>query len=252
MIYFLGDVHGRFDHVIRAVLRDRPDGIVFLGDIEAQQPLDLELEPILKCTDIWWIPGNHDTDHQRNYDHLYGSTLANKNLHGRVGEIAGQRVAGLGGIFRGEIWYPDSPDAPVNYERYDDYLENSEPGRIQASLQHRALRQGEMTEVKATGKLLTHRSSIYFADWLELQGQQTDILVTHEAPSCHHNGFKALDELARAMKVKKVFHGHHHDRRDYRPVWERLGFEAYGVGLRGITDQDGNVVRAGELDHERL
>jgi hypothetical protein len=28
----------------------------------------------------------------------------------------------------------------------------------------------------------------------------------------------------------------------------RLGFEAFGVGLRGITDQDGRVIRVGEKD----
>ena len=252
MIYFFGDVHGNFKHVISSVLEKRPKAIVLLGDIEAQQPLERELQSVLALTDIWWIHGNHDTDNQKNHDNIFGSALADRNLHGRVVEIDGLRVAGLGGVFRGEIWYPDSPDAPVNFESYDVYQQNSEPGRIHAAAQHRALRRGEMAEVKAAGKLLTHRSSIFYADWLELQSQQADILVTHEAPSCHRNGFKAIDELARAMKVTKAFHGHHHDRRDYSPTWDQIGFKAYGVGLRGITDQDGNGVRAGELDQERL
>ncbi len=251
MIYFFGDVHGCFKHVIQTVLRDRPQAIVLLGDIEAKQPLEQELEPILKCTDIWWIAGNHDTDHPQSYANLFGSALADRNLHGRVVEISGLKVAGLGGVFRGEIWYPDSRDAPVHFESYADYQRDSEPGRIQAAARQRALRRGEMSEAKAAGKLLTHRSSIFYADWLELQSQRADILVTHEAPSCHPNGFGVLDELARAMQVKASFHGHQHDRLNYQKCWDNLGFQAHGVGLRGVTDQYGGLVRAGDLDEER-
>jgi hypothetical protein len=80
---------------------------------------------------------------------------------------------------------------------------------------------------------------------------RADILVTHEAPSTHPHGFAALDELARAMSVSKTFHGHHHDRLDYSAECARLGFEPFGVGLRGITDQDGQIIRAGELDIAR-
>ena len=47
------------------------------------------------------------------YDNLWGSELADRNLHGRVVEIAGYRVAGLGGIFRGKIWNPAEPREKV-------------------------------------------------------------------------------------------------------------------------------------------
>ncbi len=251
MIYFFGDVHSHFKHVVQVVMEQRPEAIVLLGDIEAQQPLERELEPILGRTDIWWIPGNHDTDNQKNHDNVFCSALAQGNLHGRVVEIAGLRVAGLGGVFRGEIWYPDSQEAPVHFDSYADYQRDSEPGRIQAAVRQRALRRGEMSEVKAHGKLLTHRSSIFYADWLELQSQRADILVTHEAPSCHPNGFKVLDDLARALQVKTTFHGHQHDRLNYQPFWETLGFQAHGVGLRGITDQYGGSVRVGDMDDAR-
>jgi cytosine/adenosine deaminase-related metal-dependent hydrolase len=40
---------------------------------------------------------------------------------------------------------------------------------------------------------------------------RADILVTHEAPSCHPYGFAAIDALARAMGVVRSFHGHQHD-----------------------------------------
>ena len=35
MIYFFGDVHGHFDHVLEIVVRDRPAAIVLLGDLQA-------------------------------------------------------------------------------------------------------------------------------------------------------------------------------------------------------------------------
>ncbi len=251
MIYFFGDVHGSFSHVIQIVLDQRPEAIVLLGDIEAQQPLEQELAPILEKTDIWWIPGNHDTDNQKSHDHLFGSALAQRNLHGRVVEIAGLRIAGLGGVFRGEIWYPDAPEAPVHFARYADYQKHMNPGQIQAATGKRALPRGKMSEVKAHGKLLTHRSTIFYEQWLELQAQRADILVTHEAPSCHPKGFKVLDDLARALQVKVAFHGHQHDRRNYQPYWESLGFQAHGVGLRGVTDQAGCVVRVGDQDAVR-
>ena len=252
MILLLGDNHGHFDHIIEAVQQHRPEAIIFLGDIEAQRPLEQELAQIMGLTEVWWIPGNHDTDSVANHDNLFASALADRNLHGRVVEIAGLKVAGLGGVFRGEVWYPDRPDAPVNYESYAAYQKNSEPGRIHAAAQQRALRRGEMTEVKARGKLLTHRSSIFYADWLDLQGQRADILVTHEAPSCHPNGFDAIDKLARALKVKATFHGHHHDRLNYQSQWESLGFQAHGVGFCGVTDQHGEVVLAGDMDDSRM
>ena len=39
---------------------------------------------------------------------------------------------------------------------------------------------------------------------------RADVLVCHETPSCHRNGFGAIDDLARDMRVQMVVHGHHH------------------------------------------
>ena len=61
MIYFFGDTHGHFRHVLEIVSRDRPTSIVFLGDLQVQRPLEVELESILGMTEIWFIHGNHDT-----------------------------------------------------------------------------------------------------------------------------------------------------------------------------------------------
>ncbi len=69
--------------------------------------LDLQADDTLNVlTDVWWILGNHDTDSDPDHDNLFGAELAHRNLHGRVVEIAGVRVAGLGGIFRESIWSP--------------------------------------------------------------------------------------------------------------------------------------------------
>ena len=84
MIYFFGDTHGHFDHVLEIVSRDRPAAIVLLGDLQAQRPLDVDLESILGMTEVWFIHGNHDTDSDADYDNLFGSALADRNLHGRV------------------------------------------------------------------------------------------------------------------------------------------------------------------------
>ena len=77
---------------------------------------------------------------------------------------------------------------------------------------------------------------------------EADILVSHEAPKPHPNGWLALNALARSLRVRQVFHGHHHDNLDYAPHWNRLGFEVHGVGLRGISDRKGKVIVAGEID----
>ena len=78
-----------------------------------------------------------------------------------------------------------------------------------------------------------------------------DVLVTHEAPSCHPHGHASLDELGRCLGVRWAFHGHHHDQLDYSAMNDRLGFRAFGVGLRGITSLDGEVIVEGEDDNYR-
>jgi predicted phosphodiesterase len=248
MIFMLGDVHGKFKHVERVVDEHRPTAIILLGDIEAEKPLHEILERVMGMTEVYWIPGNHDTDNQSNCDNLFGSTLIDRNLHGRVVEIAGLRVAGLGGVFRGEIWMPDPATAPAHFESHEEYAAKSEPGRILAAQRRRATAAGK-PEIIATGKMLKHRSTIFYRDWFDLYGQQADILVTHEAPSCHQHGFSVIDDLARSMHVKFAFHGHHHKHLDYEAKWKELGFRAYGVGFRAVTDMYGEIITVGEHDY---
>jgi predicted phosphodiesterase len=230
-IFFCGDVHGQFGHVIKAVQAHRPDAVVLLGDLQAKAPLEVELAAILTQTEVWFIHGNHDTDSEADHDHLFGSALADRNLHGRVVSVAGVRIAGLGGIFREQVWHPPEPG---HYASPQDFVARGGKGNRWRG-----------------GLLLKHRSSIFPADCLSLSKLRADVLVTHEAPSAHPHGFAAIDELARSLGVHTTFHGHHHDRLDYSAERTRLGFKAFGVGLRGITDQEGQIIRPGDLDNAR-
>ncbi|WP_038369271.1 metallophosphoesterase family protein [Brackiella oedipodis] len=228
-ILFFGDMHGTFDHVLPVVQRYRPQAIILLGDIQAEQPINALIQEIMQLTQVWWIPGNHDTDSEAIYDNVYGSLLADYNLNGRVVDIAGLRVAGLGGVFRGKIWHPH--DMGWQFFSRQEFYE---------SLSHRARWRD--------GISLRHRSSIFPEDYMNLRQQQADILVTHEAPSSNLYGFAALDRLAQQMAVKKLFHGHHHDYYDYSGHFMSLGFEIYSVGLRGVSDLNGQAVLRGVHD----
>ena len=230
-ILFCGDIHGHFQHVIDAVREHTPAAIVVLGDIQANKPLERELEWILDETEVWFINGNHDTDSEVDYDNLFGSQLADRNLHGRVVDVAGVRIAGLGGIFRGQVWRP--PETP-SYGSAKDF----------ARIQGAGNRWRE-------GLALKHRSSIFPDDYDRLAKLRADVLVTHEAPAVHPHGFDAIDRLARQMQVNTTFHGHHHDSLDYSSHWNQLGHKAYGVGFCGITALDGTVIRVGDYDTVR-
>ena len=244
MILMLGDVHGKFRHVTDLVKKHKPAAVIFLGDIEPQQPFELEIKDILTLTEVYFIHGNHDTDNENNYRNLYLSGLSNRNIHGRVVEIDGLKVAGLGGVFR-KYWYPvfDINDEPQvkNYNGMLDYIVQKDYMREKAVNRH--------TEVPV-GQAMTHMSTIFYDEWLNLAEQKADILVTHEAPSCHPNGFYGIDALARFMEVDLTFHGHQHDRLDYSNQFDKLGFKAHGVGFRGATDQDGNLILNGEYDDD--
>jgi hypothetical protein len=167
---------------------------------------------------------NSDADH----DHLFGSALADRNLHAKVVFIAGLRIAGLGGVFRGKVW---TPPTQATFENPKQYLARCGKGNFWRG-----------------GLPLTHRSTIFPVDYSRLAEERADILVTHEAPSSHPHGFAAIDELASRLGVITSFRGHHHDRFDYSAERTRLGFDAFGVALRGTTDQDERVIRAGVVD----
>jgi predicted phosphodiesterase len=217
-LMFFGDPHGDLEPVIAAVERFQPEAIVLLGDIQARRPLHVELKPIMDLTEIWFIHGNHDTDSDADYDNLWGSEVATRNLHGRIVEIAGYKVAGLGGIFRSKIWDPRRPIEEAAFQSSD--------------AMRRTMKREERWRHGISRK---HRSSIFPADYQQLlRSGHSDILVTHEAPAAHPHGWKAIDELAEALGVQLVVHGHHHQYIDYLAKGMQTAaapFRAFGVDM---------------------
>ncbi|MHB1282398.1 MAG: metallophosphoesterase family protein [Metallibacterium scheffleri] len=238
-ILFAGDPHGHFEHLFAVVRASRPQALVLLGDIEAPAPLQELMAPIeARGTQVWFIHGNHDTDRAPTWEAL--QDWPERNLHGRVVEVAGVRIAGLGGVFRDEIWRPDRHVQP-KFSSLSAYL---------ADLRLRTNPKDWARTLQSLG-VIRHHSSLFPDDFDALVGQDAEVLVTHEAPSCHPLGFAAIDDLARALGVHTLFHGHHHDHLDYSGRTAALGFHAHGVGLRGVSALDGAVLRAGEKDAAR-
>jgi predicted phosphodiesterase len=236
-ILFCGDPHGQFRHILKAAVHLKPMAIILLGDMEPLRPLHAELAAI-DPQKLWFIPGNHDSDSVQNWHHVWGSELVNRNIHGQVVELPnGLRLAGLGGVFRESVWYPSLPVEPRFRNRVDHARATPRQDRWQGSVVRK------------------HWSSIYPDELNALANLTADILVTHEAPGYHPNGFEILDDLARSLGARVMVHGHHHDRLDSSHRWASQGFESFGVGLRGITaiyaDGIASVVVPGELDDFR-
>jgi calcineurin-like phosphoesterase family protein len=205
-IMLFGDPHGDFRRVIRAVETHRPAAVILLGDLTPAKPLHIELESILDLTCVHFIHGNHDTDSPTCWDNLTinldGTPLAQASLHGRATLVAGLRVVGLGGIFRRNIWYPKDDPHTV-------------PAFMSADELRRRMRPAERWR---DGVSLQHRSTIFPADFGQMMGNYfgVDLLVTHEAPSCHQHGFAGIDELSRIVRPRCLVHGHHHQDIDYQ------------------------------------
>jgi predicted phosphodiesterase len=234
-------------------LAERPAAIVFLGDLEPQRPLLQEYQTFLDAAvECWHIHGNHDTDRKETWQNMLDAQ--ERNLHGRVVTIAGIRVAGLGGIFRGEVWYPrEGNERPLakNHAEYERDLRRAPGVRRRVSkmdrIQAAAIpdRVSELVNSTLAGRLIRHNSTIFPDAIKALSRQRADVLVCHEAPSSHPHGFRAIDDLARALGVSTVFHGHHHKDLSYPD--SGVGYHGYSVGLRGIRDFYGRVIRQAEF-----
>jgi predicted phosphodiesterase len=221
-ILFAGDPHGDFNPLIAAVHEYKPEAVVLLGDYDLEKPLETCLQDILGLTQIWWIAGNHDFETPSKYSHLFHSALADKGLHLKVKEIAGFRVAGLGGIFLGRVWYP--PQQP-KWRHKQQFIDSSSPN----------IRHAAMT--------LKYKGAIWHDEFEALKLLKADILVTHEAPGSHRHGFDVIGELAHAMGVKHIFHGHLHE--NYAGIVKR-NIRVVGVANRAVANLDGRTLNNGQ------
>jgi predicted phosphodiesterase len=199
MILFAGDPHRNFSPIIRACLARPPANLILLGDVDCQRPLRQEFASVLAAGwRVSWILGNHDCETEAAYDNLVND-CPDGDLGFCVVEVDGCRVAGLPGVFKPSIWYP----------RLDDGSRQIEPPRFRNSDTFLAA-QPESRRWRG-GLPLWHRDSIFPDDVDRLAKLRFDILVTHEAPSCHRHGFAVIDDLAAAGGASLIVHGHHHD-----------------------------------------
>jgi predicted phosphodiesterase len=217
-ILFAGDPHGNFRPLIAAVHKYQPEAVILLGDYDLEMPLESCLQEIVNLTEIWWIAGNHDFESPEKYNNLFHSALSDKDLHLKVTEISGFRVAGLGGIFLGRVWYPPQPPKWLGKQHY---LYN------------------QSVNIKRFDLSLKYKSAIWHDEFEILKTLKADILVTHEAPGSHRHGFKAIDELAIAMEVKNIFHGHLHE--NYIGTINKK-INVFGVANNAVADLRGNTL----------
>ncbi len=190
-IVIAGDPHSNFTPIIRACSGDDPGTLILLGDCELRVPLRQVLGPLFaQGWRVHWILGNKDTETETVFDHLVGD-FPEGDIGGKVIEVADLRIAGLAGVFKPRIWMP--PETP-SFNTRDDFM---------LSLPQRDHWRG--------GLPLWHRDSIFPEDFAHLAQHRFDVLVTHEAPSCHRHGFAAIDRLAEVAGARLIVHGHHHE-----------------------------------------
>lgn len=203
-ILFVGDPHSHFWRVQLLIQQVRPRAVILLGDLCAENPLDEELSEVIGDTEIWFIHGNHDSDEDRWWHNittsLEGGPLEGRNLHGRVAEVQGLRVAGLGGVFYGRVWNPRD-QMPSVYDWPEDLVKHQLAGRMV----------GPDWQARV-------RSGVFKGVYDRLARERADILVTHEAPSMNLYGYQVLDELADRLGVSHFVHGHHHMNVQYSRV----------------------------------
>jgi predicted phosphodiesterase len=92
----LGDIHGRFDRIQRAYETEKPDAILHVGDLAAQEYAERRLNvgeypASLPPVPFVWVLGNHEN--LKTYSAV-GTPLG---FFGAT-EIAGIKIVGLGGI----------------------------------------------------------------------------------------------------------------------------------------------------------
>jgi Icc-related predicted phosphoesterase len=171
------------------LLASRPDLIVSCGDL----PWD-DLERIVDVANVplLFVPGNHDPALVRPREGGFTAAIANPHLEeppgprgctsvdGRIEDVRGLRVAGLGGSVR----YREGPNQYT-----------------QAEMARRARRLADRALVRRLR-----------------DGRRVDVLITHSPPrglgdeeDDHvHHGFEAFHPLLRRLRPRYLLHGHVH------------------------------------------
>ena len=206
-LLFAGDPHRNFTPIIRACAALPPGTLVLVGDLDLPRPLDQVLSAVIeRGWDVRWILGNHDTETEAAFDHL---TSHDGDFGLRVIQAGSVRLAGLPGVFKPRVWHPH--DGPAAYATRTAFQQALPPG-----------------ELWRGGLPLFHRDTIFPEDFDRLAALRFDVLVCHEAPSCHPHGFSEIDMLAAACGARWIVHGHHHQ--SYQAVLPN-GINVRGLGL---------------------
>lgn len=268
-----GDLHCRFDDIERVadeIDRSEPPLCLFVGDFgfgdrSRVDGLDHRKWPLLdgRCPDevlsplsslgcrFLYVLGNHDYDNETQYLPILRSETLHwsRNLHGRVVEVDGVRIAGLGGTFKQSAW---KPGVDTRYESAEDFLA-ANPGMVW----HTRNPWDGQVEPRAKDRMYpAHRGSIFPDEVEGLRRLRADVLVTHEPPGTDYlrerspgMGWDLIADLARDMGASALVHGHIHC--DYE---ERLdnGITVLGRGLSHGTSIDLGQFRPNCSDERRL
>ena len=163
---------------------------------------------------VHWILGNKDAETETAFDNL-ATDFPEGDIGGRVIEVGGLRIAGLGGVFKPRIWHPR---ADVPGEKIEPQLQlhgaSSSTASSHATTGAAAYRYG--TAIRSSRRISPRLGQHRF-----------DVLVTHEAPSCHRHGFAAIDRLAEVAAARLIVHGHHHE--------SYAAKLANGIDVRGLA-----------------
>ncbi len=105
-IVIAGDPHGNFSPILRACMATKPGTLILLGDCDLRVPLRHMLAPLFTLGwHVRWILGNKDAETETAFDNL-ATDYPEGDIGGRVIEVDGMRIAGLGGVFKPRIWHP--------------------------------------------------------------------------------------------------------------------------------------------------
>ena len=189
MLLFFADPLGEFEELFAFIEANgliNIECIFLLGDICAPLPLE-DLLGAEIAEKVWFIPGDRDSERQGWMQNLL--SMWDRNLHAKIIEAGGYRVAGLGGVFREEVWHPKKG---TRWDNRNQMAKHTPP------------------RSKFRNWLpLRHWTSIFLEDYEDLLNPaRADILIAHEAPSCHTRGFSEVDELAAVLNAHWILHGH--------------------------------------------